>query len=97
MGERRSIYDREFKLNTLKLVESSGKSIQKISDELGISPNTIHNWRKAYREGKYDGPDTTPRFKPEELEMRLLKKELARVTMERDILKKAIGYFAKEK
>jgi transposase len=97
MGERKSIYDREFKLNTLKLVESSGKSIQKISDELGISPNTIHNWRKAYREGKYDGPDTSPRFKPEEIEVRQLKKELARVTMERDILKKAIGYFAKEK
>jgi transposase len=97
MGERRSIYDREFKLNTLKLVENSGKSIQKISDELGISPNTIHNWKKAYREGKYDGPDTAPKFKPEEVEMRRLKKELATVKMERDILKKAIGYFAKEK
>lgn len=96
MRERRSIYDREFKLNTLRLVKSSGKSIIQIARELGINSNTIHNWKKAYQGGKYDGPDTAPKFSPHEVEVRRLKKELARVTMERDILKKAVAYFAKE-
>jgi transposase len=96
MKGRRSLYDKEFKLNTLKLLESGGKSILSISKDLGLSPNTIGNWKKAYREGKLDGPTTGIKLKPEEIELRLLKKELATVKMERDILKKAVAYFAKE-
>jgi|WetSurMetagenome_2_1015567.scaffolds.fasta_scaffold1392221_1 transposase len=96
MKGRKSLYDKEFRLNTLKLLESGEKSILSISRDLGLSPNTIGNWKKAYREGKLDGTTPAIKLKPEEIELRLLKKELATVKMERDILKKAVAYFAKE-
>ena len=96
MKGRRSLYDKEFKLNTLRLIESGEKSILSISRDLGLSPNTIGNWKKAYREGKLDESTPGIKLKPEEVELRRLRKELATVTMERDILKKAVAYFAKE-
>lgn len=93
---RRS-FDKEFKLSAVKLVLESEKSVESIASELGVSSNTLFNWKRKYME---DAKNTFPgkgRMKPEDEELRRVKKELLRVTMERDILKKALGYFAKVK
>jgi transposase len=87
-------YSNEFKLEAVKLVESSGKGVQKISFDLGVSDNALYAWVKRY--GKKSAIDTN-RFTPEDHdELMRLRKELRDVTEERDILKKAVGIFTKE-
>lgn len=62
---------------------------------LGVAEQTLFNWVKASREGRLSGADTKP-VSAEQMEISRLRAELARVKMERDILKKATAYFAKE-
>jgi transposase len=86
-------YSNEFKLEAVKLVESSGRGVQQISFELGISDNSLYHWVKLY--GKKDSCEK--RFTPDDRdEIIRLRKELKEVTEERDILKKAVGIFTKE-
>ncbi len=92
----RKRYDREFKLSAVKLVLDSGRSVVSIAAELGISENALFIWKKKYLEDASNAFPGKGRMKPEEEENRRLKKELAHVTMERDILKKAVAFFAKE-
>jgi len=89
-------YDAEFKRNTAELYLSGTQALSKLSEELDIPESTIYNWVAEYRKR---GDES---FKPKELsaherEMLALKKELADVRMERDILKKAIAIFSKKK
>ncbi|NWG28393.1 MAG: transposase [Ignavibacteriaceae bacterium] len=92
---RRS-FDREFKLSAVKLVIDSGKSVKTIAAELGISDNTLFNWKKKYLEDAKNAFPGKGHLKPEQEELRKKDKEIARLKMERDILKKAIAYFTKE-
>ena len=62
---------------------------------LGISDQTLHNWLKAEERGGLSGATSKP-VSAEQMEISRLRAELARVKMERDILKKATAYFAKE-
>ena len=95
MSEKRKTYDKEFKLSAVKMVTEGGMSLRKVSRDLGVNENTLHKWKKDYLSDQQNAFPGKGRMKPEEEELRRLKKELARVTMERDILKKAIGYFTK--
>lgn len=99
MTERqpRRSFDKEFKLSAVKLVLESEKSVESIASELGVSSNTLFNWKRKYLEDAKNAFPGKGRMKPEDEELRRVKKELLRVTMERDILKKALGYFAKVK
>jgi len=92
---RRS-FDKEFKISAVKLVMDSGKSVKTIAAELGISDNTLFNWKKKYLEDAKNAFPGKGRMKPEQEELRRKDKEIARLKMERDILKKAIAYFTKE-
>ena len=92
---RRS-FDREFKLSAVKLVIDSGKSVKTIAAELGISDNTLFNWKKKYLEDAKNAFPGKGHLKPEQEELRKKDREIARLKMERDILKKAIAYFTKE-
>jgi transposase len=86
-------YSNEFKLEAVKLVESSGKGVQQICMDLGISDNSLYKWVKLY--GKKDTGKKS--FTPDDHdELMRLRKELRDVTEERDILKKAVGIFTKE-
>ena len=86
-------YSNEFKLEAVKLVESSGKGVQQISMDLGISDNSLYTWVKRY--GRKDPSKKS--FTPDDHdELMRLRKELRDVTEERDILKKAVGIFSKE-
>ncbi|HDH34295.1 MAG TPA: transposase [Nitrospirae bacterium] len=89
-------YTKEFRLETVKLVTDGGLSIPEASRRLSLAPSTLTNWVKAYKAGKLEEVGKNHRqLNDKEMELMLLKRELAEVKMERDILKKATAYFAK--
>ena len=87
MGTNRH-FDDEFKREAIRLVKSSSKTKAEISRDLGITQSTLHGWIKKSVETK-DGTIIT------DSEITLLKRELADVRLERDILKKAVAIFSK--
>ncbi|AFN73781.1 transposase IS3/IS911 family protein [Melioribacter roseus P3M-2] len=96
MGQTRRTYDKEFKLSAVKMVTEEGMSVAEVSRDLGISENSIHRWKKKYLEDKNNAFPGKGKLKPEDEEIRRLERELKRVKMERDILKKAISFFSKD-
>jgi transposase len=91
---KRAQYTLEFKLETVRLVKA-GKSMAAVAATLGMVEPTLYSWVKADREGRLAGPATKP-VSTEQMELARLRAEVARLKMERDILKKAAAYFAKE-
>lgn len=99
MGNNRRKYTAEFKIEAIKLVKETGQTIAKIARDLGIDNSTLGEWIRKYNEkgsveNAFPGNEKVAPYDKERFE---LKKELARVTRERDILKKALGYFAAQK
>ena len=90
----RGRYTLEFKQEAARLVES-GQSQESAARSLGVVEQTLGNWVKAHRAGTLKGASSTPLVTSEQMEISRLRAELARVTMERDILGKATAYFAK--
>lgn len=93
---KRKQYTKEFKLEALRLTREQDRSVASVARDLGISQNALYKWKRQYQA---DGKSSFPghgKLKPEDEELRRLKRELQIVTAERDILKKTIGYFAKE-
>ena len=86
-------YPSEFKESAVKLAIESSHPIARTAKELGINVNTLHTWIGKYSKPKEGAMRTTDHHFDE---IKQLKKELARVTQERDLLKKAAAYFAKE-
>lgn len=94
MGRRK--FTREFKLEAVKLVTERGMRATQVAQDLDIGPNVISRW---VRESKADKQRAFPGhgvMKPDEAEVVRLRRELAKVKAERDILKKAIGSFVKD-
>ena len=81
----RARYTLEFKQEAVRLVES-GQSIAAASRTLGLVEQTLFNWVKAHREGALKGADNRSKVTAEQMEISRLRADLARVTMERDIL-----------
>ena len=90
-------YTSEFKREAVRLAQTSGKPIAQVARELGISDTAIHQWRKELAEhGSQAFPGSGHQTAQEE-EVRRLKRELEIVKQERDILKKAISIFSRER
>jgi len=89
-------FDKDFKINAVKLVLEGSRSMTKIANEIGISPNTLTNWKKEYIKDKENSFPGKGYQKPDDAEFTKLRRQLARVTQERDILKKAIAVFTKQ-
>ncbi len=90
-------YTKEFREEAVKLVIEGGLSWPEAERRLSLPPSTIGNWVKAYKAGKLG--DVGKSLKPlteVEAELARVKRELATVKMEGDILKKVAAYFAKE-
>jgi len=93
----RGIYTKELREEAVKLVSEGGVSIPEVGRRLSISASTIRYWVKASKEGKLQDVGRQQRPLTElEMELARVKRELAQVKIERDILKKATAYFAKE-
>ena len=90
-------YDREFKVNAVKLYRESGKSVGKIAQDLGIPLTTLNQWVKQFKEHGEESFVGSGSLKPCNEELFRLRKELADVKQERDILKKAVAIFSKAK
>ena len=88
-------YTKEQKEDAIRLVRVSGQSIARTAEDLGIPQNTLQNWVRQARIDAGEGPEGAYTTE-EKAEIRRLRKELRQVTMERDFLKKAAAYFAKE-
>jgi transposase len=90
-------YTKEFREEAVKLVTEGNMSIPDAARSLSLPPSTLGSWVKAYKAGKLGEVGKAQRPLTEiEMELAKTKRELAEVKMERDILKKAAAYFAKE-
>ena len=88
---RRS-YTPEFKAEAVRLVKTSGKSIPQLAKELDLTESALRNWVEMAEEQSLPGALTVD----EREELKRLRKEMKRLEMEREILKKAAAFFAKE-
>jgi transposase len=91
---KRGRYTLEFKQEAVRLVES-GQTMAAAARSLGVVEQTLGNWMKLHRAGTLKGASGKPQVTAEQMEISRLRAELARVTMERDILGKATAFFAK--
>ena len=95
IGKKRRSYDSEFKREAVKLVVEGGRVASEVAKGLGINDNVIYRWIKQYREDPENAFPGKGKLKPEDEELRRLRRELADVKEERDILKKVVGIFSK--
>ena len=92
MGRR--VFSREFELEAVKLVRDRGVAVREAARDLDVHENVLRKWvRDAAADPQQAGHG---QMKPDHLEVARLRKELVKVKAERDILKKAAAYFAKE-
>ena len=93
----RAIYTRELREEAVKLVTENGLSVPEVGRRLSIPTSTIRYWVRMDKEGALSrvGKQRKP-LSEMEMELLRVKRELAEVKMERDLLKKAAAYFAKE-
>jgi transposase len=89
---RRKRFDKEFKLSAVKLVLEGKQSLSTVARDLGIAGNTLQNWKKKYLETNRE--PTEDELKIDKAEYKRLLRENKILKEERDILKKAIGYFS---
>ncbi len=90
-------YTREFREEAVKMVMEERLSVPEAGRRLSLPPSTITSWVKQFKAGRLKEIGKTYRpLTDVEMELARTKKELAEVKMERDILKKAAAYFAKE-
>ena len=95
--KKRRVFDKEFKQRTVALINQGEKKVKEVALELGVDPGDIQSWIREYKEDPKDSFPGKGKLKPEEEELRKLKRQLADVTEERDILKKAVAIFSKVK
>ena len=87
-------FSHEFKVEAVKLIIDKGYSIAEASRNLGIDYSVLRRWKKQYEEDPQFAFPGKGLLKPQDEELRQLKRQLERVQEERDILKKALAYFA---
>lgn len=95
MRTRRKYTD-EFKREAVRLATAPGGSIASVATDLGIDRSVVADWVKKTQQGRYEPTPGKPLKTESQGELEQLRRELAKVKMERDILKKALGYFAKD-
>jgi len=96
MGEKNRHFTREFKRDAVQLVTERGMPVGKVARELDIHPNLLHLWRRRFLKDGDKAFVGKGRVKPEEVEIKRLRKELEKAREERDIFKKALAVFSKQ-
>ena len=94
MAAQKRKYDRAFKQEALRLLEISGKSVRQIETELGITPGLLNKWKLRYQLEPTTGEVRPSEQHDLEAENRRLRRELALVKAERELLKKVVKLFS---
>lgn len=95
MAIRRQRFDKQFKLDALRLIQDSDRPLAEIARELGVHPNVLYRWRNQLLADPEQAFPGKGKLKPEDEELRRLRRELDIVKEERDILKKALAVFSR--
>jgi transposase len=93
---KRRQFSKEFKREAVRLVRERGVSVAEAARDLDLHENVLRKWVRAVEDDPLQAFPGHGQMKPEQAEIARLKKEVAKLKMERDILKKAAAYFAKE-
>ena len=93
--ERRR-FSAEFKCEAVRLASQAGASRAQVARELGLNATMLGKWVRKADSGKWEMSAGKPLKTEQQQELERLRRELARTKTERDILKKAVAYFAKE-
>ena len=94
--QSRHQFTREYKIEAVRLSADGTKSVAIVAKELGIRPDQLYRWRRQFeRDGSAAFPGNGTIGSHDE-EIHRLRREIKRVTEERDFLKKATAFFAKE-
>jgi len=84
--------NREFKVGAVKMVEE-GRSVSDVAESLGVSAASVYRWVRQFKGHAGSAFRGSGKLKPQDEELRQVREQLRRVTMERDLLKKTMGYF----
>ena len=102
-AKKRRQYTQEFKLEAVRLVAAGGKPLNQVARELGVRPDMLRQWRRQAEARAGQGPaaprDVFPgsgKLTSQDEELRRLRREVAQLREEREILKKAAAFFARE-
>ena len=87
-------YDREFKVEAIRMASEEGSTAVEVERRLGISVGIISRWKKQLKDKGDEAFPGTGHLSDRDEEVRRLERELGRVSRERDILKKAISIFS---
>lgn len=95
---RPSKYPEQFRQDAVELVRSSGRTLREVGRELGVNHETLRNWVNAAKRAEQSaaGRGGEPVSVDEREELRRLRKKVAELELEKEILRKAAQYFAKE-
>jgi transposase len=94
MGRRS--FSGEFKIEAVRLVRERGVSVAQAAHDLNLHPNMLHKWVKELAADPAHAFPGRGQMKPEQAEIERLRREVQKLKAERDILKKAAAYFAKD-
>jgi transposase len=94
MQKTQRTFTREFKVEAVKLLQSSQKPLAQVARDLGIADSTLHHWRNLFAEHGEQAFPGSGHLMPQEEEIRRLQRDLEVVKQERDILKKVLGIFS---
>ena len=95
MAIQRRRFDKQFKLDAMRMVQESDRSIASIARDLGVHPNVLYRWREQLLKDPDHAFPGKGKLKPEDEELRKLRRENETLKEERDILKKALGVFSR--
>lgn len=93
---QRRKFSREFKLEAVKLVRERGVSVAQAARDLDLHENVLRKWMRELTADPQQAFPGHGQMKPEQLEIEKLRREVQRLKAERDILKKAAAYFARD-
>ena len=93
--ERRK-FGREFKVEAVRLIRERGVTVVQAARDLDVHENVLRKWVKEFSADPAQAFPGPGQMKPEQVEIDRLRKEVARLKAERDILKKAAAYFARD-
>ena len=93
--KRRKKYDRQFKIDAVSMVVNGERSVADVARDLGIKADALYRWKRELSDEKDGAFPGKGRLGPQEEELRRLRRELEQVKEDREILKKALGFFSK--